>query len=337
MTDTTLTAPTARRRHPLRLALMLATALLLIGAATAAAAPNPTSNITPGPLPRVCNRAPHGATCINAEIGVLNAARADLGLGPYVVPADFASLTGAQQLLILCNLDRLAYGLPPIAGLSPALNTVAAGGVTADNDPDPSALLTSIPVFGWTSNWAGAYPNAPEAYYAWMYSDGWSGNQTSNLDCTSATASGCWGHRQDVLAFSAAGCSRWAPSWQGRARRGRLRDDAGLDPRPDEPLGDLQLQLGAGAGRRRRRTRTARLRRAAHEAPRRPRRLSQARRRRPVTSGRARAVRRAGRRSRHGGELLLRRSGPAPHGGVRARLLRRCARPGSRPRRLAGR
>jgi hypothetical protein len=205
MTDTTLTTPTARRRHPLRLALVLATLLLLVGAAAASAAPNPTANITPGPLPRACNKAPHGAACIDAVIGVLNAARADLGLGPYVVPADFASLSGAQQLLILCNLDRLAYGLPPIAGETPALNTVAAGGVSADNDPDPSALLTAIPVFSWTSNWAGAYPNAPEAYYAWMYYDGWSANETSNLDCTSATASGCWGHRQDVLSFATAG------------------------------------------------------------------------------------------------------------------------------------
>jgi hypothetical protein len=85
--------------------------------------------------------------------------------------------------------------------LSPALNAIAAKGVTADADPDPSALLASLPSFGWSSNWAGGYGNALEAYYAWMYYDGWGGTRTSNLDCTRHTSSGCWGHREDVLAF----------------------------------------------------------------------------------------------------------------------------------------
>jgi hypothetical protein len=121
------------------------------------------------------------------------------------VPADFDSLSGSEQLLILCNLDRLAYGLPPIAGLSPVLNAIAAMGVTSDADPDPSALLSNLSSFGWSSNWAGGYGNAPEAYYAWMYYDGWGGRQTSNLDCTGPASSGCWGHRDDVLAFPAQG------------------------------------------------------------------------------------------------------------------------------------
>ena len=60
-------------------------------------------------------------------------------------------LSGSEQLLVLSNLDRVAYGLPPINGLSPALNTVAAAGVNADADPDPSALLHSMSSFGWSS------------------------------------------------------------------------------------------------------------------------------------------------------------------------------------------
>ena len=195
---TTALASTARR------ALLLCAVVLLSAAATANASttvPNPAANIPAGPLPRACASAPRGMLCIAGVLGALDHARAQLGFGPYLVPSDFASLSGPQQLLILCNLDRVAYGLPPIDGLSPVLDTVAAAGVSSDSDPDPSQLLASLSSFGWSSNWAGAYPNAPEAYYAWMYYDGWGGHQTSNLDCTSPTASGCWGHREDVLAF----------------------------------------------------------------------------------------------------------------------------------------
>jgi hypothetical protein len=191
-----------RPARAMRRALLLASALLAIGAASASAtAQNPAANIAPGALPLACAGAPRGPVCIAGVVKTLDRARAHLGLGPYLLPADFAKLSGSRQLMVLCNLDRVAYGLPPIDGLSPALNTVAAAGVSADADPDPSELLSSLSTFGWSSNWAGAYPNAPEAYYAWMYYDGWGGKSTSNLDCTSATASGCWAHREDVLSF----------------------------------------------------------------------------------------------------------------------------------------
>ena len=187
MTTPTNVAETAKR--PSR-ALLLATVLLAVSAASAsAAAQNPATNIATGPLPHACAGAPRGSVCIAGVVRALDRARAQLGLGPYLLPADFDALSGARQLLVLCNLDRVAYGLPPINGLSPALNAVAAAGVS------------SFSTFGWSSNWAGAYPNAPEAYYAWMYYDGWGGKHTSNLDCTTPTASGCWAHRKDVLAF----------------------------------------------------------------------------------------------------------------------------------------
>lgn len=204
-TTTETTAPAHSSRRSTRLAIMLAAALLLAVAASASAAANPAANpaanIAVGPLPQACAGTPRAASCLNAMVGALDRARAQLGLGPYLLPAHFDALRGSQQLLILCNLDRLAYGLPAIAGLSPALNAVAASGVAADADPDPSALLRSFNTFGWSSNWAGGYGNALEAYYAWMYDDGWAGQQTSNLDCTSPTSSGCWDHRADVLDF----------------------------------------------------------------------------------------------------------------------------------------
>jgi hypothetical protein len=200
----TTSAPSGtRRRGAAAWAAVLAATLVFAAGASAAA--NPAANIAVGPLPAACTSAPRGAICQRAMVVALDRARATLGLGPYLLPPDFYSLTGSQQLLILSNLDRLSYGLPPVAGLSPVLNAVAATGVSADADPDPSALLRSFASFGWSSNWAGGYGNALEAYYAWMYSDGWGGKQTSNLDCTSPVSSGCWGHREDILAFPQAG------------------------------------------------------------------------------------------------------------------------------------
>jgi hypothetical protein len=224
--------------------------------------------------------------------------------GPICCRADFYSLNGSEQLLILCNLDRLAYGLPAVTGLSPVLNAVAATGVTADADPDPSALLGSLSSFGWSSNWAGGYGNALEAYYAWMYSDGWAGRRTSNLDCTSPTSSGCWGHRQDVLAFSQPGLLSMGASVStrrprarsatrsrscGRRRRtGRATATAGRAPRrtervrsaPRSPaLGDTVPASAPGA-------------RACGAPPQRhARRASAARPAGRLTSGRARAGR----------------------------------------------
>jgi hypothetical protein len=104
-------------------------------------------------------------------------------------------------MFILSNLDRVSYGLQPIVGLSTSLNSAAQLGVTNDSDPDPTPDLPPD-WLGWGSNWAGAWANAPLAYYEWMYDDGPGG---PNLDCASAGDPGCWGHRQNVLAFNNVG------------------------------------------------------------------------------------------------------------------------------------
>src|SRR5438445_624555 len=44
--------------------------------------------------------------------------------------------------------------------------------------------------------WPCGFPNLPLAYEAWMYDDG---PGSGNLDCPRAGASGCWGHRHDIL------------------------------------------------------------------------------------------------------------------------------------------
>jgi hypothetical protein len=179
-------------------------AALVALAATATAAPNPAANIRLGALPAACERAPSGAVCEAAAIRALDAARAKLGLGRYLLPVDFVRLAAARQWLILADLDRIAYSLRPIAGLSAVLNAIARQGARARRDPDPSPLLTSLHgqhQLGFASNWAGGQANALLAYYGWMYDDGYGSH---NLDCRSPSAPGCWGHRQDILAFGQA-------------------------------------------------------------------------------------------------------------------------------------
>jgi len=186
--------PTSLRR-------MLCVAVVIYAAAATssalAAAPNPAQNM-PISEPASCS-APTSAACENAIIADLNSAHAAMGLSAYALPSDFDTLSGDEQIFILSNLDRTAYGLMPASGLSPQLDSAAAAGVADDADPNPTAEIpANIGNYSWAANWAGGYPNAPYAYYDWMYNDGLG---SPNIDCTSQNPTGCWGHRQDVLAF----------------------------------------------------------------------------------------------------------------------------------------
>jgi hypothetical protein len=178
-------------------ALVLGGLRLDLAPAAAASAPNPPGNIPIGHLPSSCPQAPLSATCENAIVGYLDSARSDMGLAPYDLPPSFLSLLPEKQVLVLSNLDRLAYGLPPVLGLNGALDAAASLGVQGNADPRaPKALLPGGPVFGWGSNWAGGFVNVLVAYYEWVYDDGYG---SANGDCTSPGAPGCWGHRQNVL------------------------------------------------------------------------------------------------------------------------------------------
>jgi hypothetical protein len=178
-------------------ALALLVGLALAGVAPAIAdpdttVPDPSHNFTIGPLPSGCRAAGTSASCENAAIASLDAARAALGLGAYRLPKDFLALAPDRQLFVLSSLDRVAYGLAPIAGLSAALDADALAGVSADEDPHPSSGSYALVA----SNWDGGAPNAIVAYGDWMYDDGPGSN---NLDCRSPTDVGCWGHRHDIL------------------------------------------------------------------------------------------------------------------------------------------
>jgi hypothetical protein len=169
----------------------LAAFFLTGGAMADSAGSDPASNYPSGDPAPACD-SPTSVACINASVQILDQARASLGQPAYALPNDFQHLTGPEQGFVLANLDRIQYGLAPMTGLTETLNSDAMGGVQSDGDPQPKASN----YLAWTANWAGGFANMPLAYEAWMYDDG---PGSGNLDCTQGDASGCWGHRHDVL------------------------------------------------------------------------------------------------------------------------------------------
>lgn len=131
-----------------------------------------------------------GPTCEAAVVKAIDDARAAEGVGPMHLPSYYGSLTEAQQIFVLADLERVDRGLPGFPGLSSGLDHMAQAGATANNDPNGPSGAT------WGSNWAGGEASALFADYDWMYDDG---PGSPNLDCTKSDPSGCWAHRENIL------------------------------------------------------------------------------------------------------------------------------------------
>jgi hypothetical protein len=165
------------------------------GIAEAALVPpqNPSTNISPsatyaGPCADVTQATP----ACPVGLSTLDADRQVEGVIPMSIPADFSTLTSQEQVFVLANFERVDRGLTPINGLASSLDALAQNG--AQNDQDPT-FPSGVEKGG--SNWAEGSPLA--AYELWMYEDGWNGANTINEACTSPSASGCWGHRDNIL------------------------------------------------------------------------------------------------------------------------------------------
>jgi len=144
------------------------------------------------------------AACTNLVLRALKAARAAEGVAAMVLPSNWYALTTQQQLFVAADLERVDRGYPAYLGLSAALSANAQN--AAENNSDPS-LATGFAVGndaqgspGFGGSWASDI-SVVAADYGWMYNDGWGGSaqMTPNLTCTSATAPGCWGHRDELL------------------------------------------------------------------------------------------------------------------------------------------
>jgi len=180
------------------------------GAVAIAASPlaNPSANLLPNPdYPTICADAiaagapPDNATCENAAIAAIDNAHAAEGIAPLSLPPNFDALPPTAQLTILLDEERTERGLAPLAGVDGTLSQLAAQGAAANADPPLATVFSSGP---WSvlanANWAADYATAASVY-DWMYADGWGGpGATSNVACTSPSAPGCWGHRDNILA-----------------------------------------------------------------------------------------------------------------------------------------
>ncbi|NMP24897.1 hypothetical protein [Sulfobacillus harzensis] len=162
------------------------------------APPPPTSNLSPRPnFNRTCAEwGLQSHACLVDTVRALDNARRKEGIGPIYLPRNWTNLTPADQIFVITNLERIARSEHPLPGLTASLNRVAKRGAARGTDP----ILRS-PAGPALSIWAeGVGPLASD--YGWMYDDGWNGplRRTPNLACTSATATGCWGHRDNILA-----------------------------------------------------------------------------------------------------------------------------------------
>lgn len=129
------------------------------------------------------------SACDAAALRDINAALAREGYGSLPLPSSYSGLSIVAQLVAVANAERAVRGLPQMAE-DGNLDSMAYNGARNDTDP------TGPSGYNWGSNIAMGYPTALSADYVWMYDDG---VNSPNIDCHSATDSGCWGHRHNVL------------------------------------------------------------------------------------------------------------------------------------------
>jgi hypothetical protein len=147
---------------------------------------NPPSNPSSNGIFGQCSG---DAVCVNDMNGV----RANQEqLAALSLPSNWSSLSGPEQMFVWTNLERTSRGEAAIPNLVNTYDGAVQTGLTNDDDPS----LSDLPGHSG-SIWAGAYATVLGAIYGWMYDDGFGGG---NEDCTSATAPGCWGHRDNILA-----------------------------------------------------------------------------------------------------------------------------------------
>lgn len=161
--------------------------------------------------------------CEQEELQAIDNARAKEGVGPMYLPSNYNSLSGDEQLLVVIDLERTDRGLAAFAGIVASPDSVAQKGTQVSGQPagtfeDPS-LPAPFSVGPGTelaynchpggggdacegsgnpgaSIAAGGEISALDADYDWMYSDGYG---SSNSDCETPQAEGCWGHRDNIL------------------------------------------------------------------------------------------------------------------------------------------
>ena len=152
---------------------------------------DPSENLWPNPdftSDGSCDRSAldNSNTCNEDVVQATNNARAILESLPSLSLslAAYEAMTVPEQLFVIANVERLARGIPPVAGLTTQLDILAQAGASVGDDPVfPAHLTGGASLANGGSNWAGGWIDPLGADYAWMYDDGGSN----------------WGHRDDIL------------------------------------------------------------------------------------------------------------------------------------------
>ncbi|HUY64366.1 MAG TPA: hypothetical protein VMV14_07615, partial [Acidimicrobiales bacterium] len=196
---------------------------------------NPPQNIPPNPnFLQDCAGTHYddSSSCVNNTLQAIANGREQEGLPGMVLPTNWTSLSPAQQLFVITNLERTVRGLQPLSAMATALDQASVQGAQQSQDPSPPS---GFQWSSWGSNWAGAVGNPLEAMYYWMYDDGLG---SSNIDCTQSNQSGCWGHRDNVLINlncnpCLMGDGYDATGWQGDPSWAQLLVDTSGSPQID--------------------------------------------------------------------------------------------------------
>jgi hypothetical protein len=148
----------------------------------------------------------NGRACTNYVLTAINAARSAEGVVAMVLPSNWYSLTPAQQMFVVVDLERVDRGYPPYLGLNAVLSAEDKRAASGRRDPGLArgfAVGTDTMKYpGFGGAWGGGY-TVLAVDYVWMYGDGWGGStvRTSNSACTSLIAIGCWAHRDEMLGW----------------------------------------------------------------------------------------------------------------------------------------
>ena len=154
-------------------------------------------------------------TYVNALVAV-NAGRARDGVGP-ISANGFYSLTPAQELFVVVNLERIGRSLPPLEAMTGSLNALSQG--AADVSLDPAAPVQTGSPWSYGSVEAGL-SDPLRADFGWMYEDGCAVTPpqlTVNGDCLKSPPQP-WSHRDVILGDYPAGlgCHLLMGGAQGR-------------------------------------------------------------------------------------------------------------------------
>ncbi len=178
----------------------LAVVLLLAGCSaagrTSSDLADPARSVSPVPdYADTC--APVGidttSPCLRLTLAAIDTARAREGLGPMVLPADFAQLTVPEELFVAVDRERVDRGLAPFTGLTTALDAGAQKGAAgARLPPQPGPAYGAV-----TTEWIGDVDNGLDADFQWMYDDG---PDSGVPGCSGSRTSGCWVDRGILLA-----------------------------------------------------------------------------------------------------------------------------------------